>query len=351
MNALPKLRPESLGAAVASSGVLFGLRTVAATLATLWLAMALQLETPRWAAWTVMSLALPTRGQVGIKGLWRVGGSVLGVVAAVVGIALFAQEPMALGIFLALWCGLNSYAGGRLPGLASYGTALSSLTAGLVITLSAQAPLLVFQTGLARGVDVILGVGCVYVVSALAEALQSAPPGPALAPSPQPNLEQVSATAIRTTLVVSVAWAIWIATAWPSGGIFAVFAAVTAVIFATLPDADRRAMAFLSGVVVGQIAGLLVRYLLLTAPSAFGLLAAILAPFLFIGAVGMTDPRTTGAALGYNLSFLIAVEPLNPMQYDLVGSLNETMAVFAGIAFGTSSYHVVLPSQVWRVRR
>lgn len=130
------------------AGILFGLRTVAATLIALWLAMALQLDTPRWAAWTVMSLALPTRGQVGIKGLWRVGGSILGVVAAVLGTALFAQDSVLVGAFLAGWCGLNAYVGGRLPGLASYGTALSSLTAALVLILAATDPLSVFGTGL-----------------------------------------------------------------------------------------------------------------------------------------------------------------------------------------------------------
>jgi hypothetical protein len=66
--------------------------------------MWLQLDTPPW---TAMALALPTRGQFGIKGLWRAAGTILGAIAAVVAIALFAQRPIALGIVVAAWCDLN----------------------------------------------------------------------------------------------------------------------------------------------------------------------------------------------------------------------------------------------------
>ncbi|MHC2086099.1 FUSC family protein [Methylobacterium sp. CM6244] len=333
------------------TGCVFGIRTALTALAVLWLAMWLQLDNPRWAAWTVMSLALPTRGQVGLKGLWRIGGTMLGLVAGVAAVALLAQQPVAMGLFLALWCGLNSYIGGRLPGLASYGAALSSLTAALVVALSASAPLDIFETALMRGVAIMIGVGGVYAASALAESLEGPRPGPAFPPGPAPGEPEVLANAVRAVLVVGAGWAIWIATAWPSGGIFVTFAGVTAVIFSTMPDADRRARAYLGGVIIGQAVGLLVRYELLTAPSSFGLLAAILFPFLLIGAVGMTDPRSTGPALGYNLSFLIAVEPLNPMQYDLAASLNESFAIFAGLAFGAAAYDVILPERVWRLSR
>ncbi|MFE1599022.1 FUSC family protein [Methylobacterium sp. ID0610] len=342
---------SSLPARIGTTGVPFGLRTVLAALIALWLAMWLELDTPRWAAWTVMSLALPTRGQVGLKGLWRVAGTVLGLVAAIVAVALFAQSPILMGIFIAGWCGLNSYVGGRLPGLASYGAGLSSLTAALVVVLSATVPLSVFEIALARGVEIILGVACAYAASALAEAMQGPRPGPAFPPGPVPGHPVIVANAIRAFLVVGAGWALWVATAWPSGGIFVTFAGVTAVIFSTMPDADRRARAYLGGVVIGQVIGLIVRYSLLTAPSAFGLLAVVLFPFLFIGAVGMTDPRTTGPALGYNLAFLTAVDPLNPMQYDLAASLNEAAAILGGIAFGTAAYDLVLPDRVWRLAR
>lgn len=337
--------------ALPGTGVLFGIRTALTALAALWLAMWLQLETPRWAAWTVMSLALPTRGQVGVKGLWRMAGTVVGLVAALVAVALFAQHPIMMGVWLALWCGLNSYVGGRTPGLASYGTSLASLTAALIVLLSEQAPLQTFATALARGAGIMLGIGCVYIASAAAELVEGPRPGPAFPAGPSPSRDEVLAAAVRAVIVVLAAWALWVATAWPSGAFFVVIAAVTSTIFATMPDADIRARGYLYGVAVGQIAGLLVRYGALTAPGSFGLLAAIVFPFLFIGAVGMTDPRSIAPALGFNLSFLIAAEPLNPMTYDVAGSLNEAVAIFCGIAFGRAAYRTVLPGHVWRLAR
>ncbi len=330
------------------SAALFGLRTTAATLAALYLAMWLQLDTPRWAAWTVMSLALPTRALVAAKGLWRAGGTILGLVAGLAAMAVFSQSAIAMGLFLSVWFALNAYAASRLPGLAAYGAALCGLTTGLVVILSEAAPLTAFNIALARGSEILLGVACVYVASALAEALQ----GPGAAP-PQavgsPNATQAMGNAIRAFVATGLAWAIWMATAWPSGGIFVVFAGVIAIFFATMPDPDRRSRSYLWGVALGQGLGLFVKYALLDAPSSFGLIAAMLAPFIFIGAVGMTDPRSAGAAVGYNLSFLLAVQAANPMQYDFGASLNEIVAIFAGLGLGVAAYRIVLPESIWRI--
>jgi uncharacterized membrane protein YccC len=334
-----------------ATGILFGLRTTAATLVALWLAMGLQLDTPRWAAWTVMSLALPTRGAVAAKGLWRAGGTLLGLAGGLIAVAIFAQSAIAMGLFLATWFALNAYVGGSLAGLAAYGAALSGLTTGLVVILSASAPLSIFNIALARAADIFLGLACVYVASTIAESMQGPPPTTALESVPSPNPAQVTGNAVRAFVAVGLSWAIWMATAWPSGGIFVVFAGVVVIFFATMPDPDRRVSAYLWGVALGQGLGLFVKYLLLDAQSSFGLLAAILTPFLFIGAVGMTDQRTAGPAIGYNLSFLLAVEPANPMQYDLAGSLNEAAAIFAGIAFGLAAYRIVLPENLWRIAR
>ncbi|CAO4147940.1 FUSC family protein [Methylorubrum aminovorans] len=330
------------------TSVPFGLRTAFTALAVLWLAMWLQLETPRWAAWTVLALALPTRGQVGRKGISRVAGTLVGLVAGLVGMALFSQSPVALGMYISSWFTVSTYFSGRLPGFASYGAALAGLTAGFVVILSAPDPLSTFDTALERGAEVVLGVGCVYVVSAIAEILQGRPDPQAAQGAPMPQLATVRANTLRTFLVVGSAWAIWMATAWPSGGAFVLFAGVVSIIFVTIPDGDRRVRGYLWGTGLGQAAGIAVKYGLLASSASFELLALTLFPLFFIGAVGMTEPRTTPPALGYNLSFLIAAAPTNPMQYDLAASLNESIAVFGGIAFATVAFHIILPERIWR---
>ncbi|MFE1603292.1 FUSC family protein [Methylobacterium sp. ID0610] len=332
----------------AVSVVLFGVRVAAAALVALWLAMWLQLDNPRWAAWTVMSLALPSRGQVALKGLSRAGGTMLGLVVGLVGIAAFAQSPVAMGLFLTLWLSLTAIIGGRLLGLGSYGAALAGLTAVLVVVLSATTPLSAFAVALERTSSIILGVVCVTVASTLAEILH----GPGTSPPPLmvlPSPATVVANAVRTFVMVGVAWIIWIATAWPSGGIFVILAASLALMFTTMPNADQQAWNCLWGAALGQVCGLFLKYAALTTTPSFGLLALALFPFLFMGGIGMTDRRTIAPTLGYNISFLLAVQPTNPMQYDLSSSLNEAMAVFAGVAFTIAAFRIILPQRAWRL--
>ena len=328
------------------SDALFGLRTTIAALAALWIAMLLQFETPRWAAWTVMSLALPSRGLVASKGLWRAGGTVLGLVAGIVGVALFAQNDIAMGLFLSTWFALAAYVGGRIGGMASYGAALAVLTTGLLAVMSEADPLSSFYVAMARGADIFLGVACAYVVSALSEFFQG--PAPTPAPPAAPSPAAVVGNAVRVFVTVGLAWAAWMATAWSEGGIFVVFAGVIVLVFMAAPDADRRSLDYVKGVAIGQGLGLVVKYALLASSNSFGFLAAILAPCLFIGAVGMKDPRCAATAVGFNLAFLLAVDPANPAQYDLAASLNEALGIFAGVAVGLAAYRLVLPSLVWR---
>ncbi|WP_395664532.1 FUSC family protein [Methylocella sp.] len=330
-----------------ASGALFGLRATAATLAALWLAMQLQFETPRWAAWTVMSLSLPTHGLVATKGAWRAGGTVLGLVAGMAGVALLAQSPVAMGLFLAAWCAFCAWCGGRFSGNAAYGAALAALTASLLVILSAPDPLSAFSVATARGADIFLGVACAYVASALSEFLSAQQPAN-VAAGPRPGPAEVAAGGVRAFVAVALSWALWLATAWTDGGVFVVFVAVIVVVFGAAPDADRRTPAYLRGVAIGQGLGLFVKFVLLAAPTSFPMLAATLAPFIFVGAAGMKDPRSADTAIGFNLSFLLAADPANPMQFDPVASINETFAIFAGVAGGIAAYRFILPRLVWR---
>jgi len=101
--------------------------------------------------------------------------------------ALFSQSPIAMGLYLSSWFALSTYVSGRLPGFASYGAALAGLTAGFVVLLSAPAPLTAFETALERGAEIVIGVGCVYVASAVAEIVQGKPGQQVMQNAPLPE--------------------------------------------------------------------------------------------------------------------------------------------------------------------
>jgi uncharacterized membrane protein YccC len=333
---LSKLRPLS-----------FGLRTAVASLAALWLAMWLQLDNPRWAAWTVMAIALPTRGALKRKGAWRLAGTLLGLVAGLAGMAWFSQSSLGAALFLAGWTALAATVGGFVPGLGAYGTALAGLTASLIMLESASDPLSTFDLALERGSNIVLGIVCGYGVSTAAALVQDPFPDPS-PPPPAPPAPTIAANALRLVVLVGAAWLVWFFTAWPSGPIFIILAASLGLIFTTLPNVDRGALACLWGVALGQAAGLALKFGPLTSTPSFGLLAATLFPFLFLGAVGASDRRSAVPALGFNVSFLLAAAPQNPMQYDFGASLNEALAVVAGVALVIASYRYLWPDRLWR---
>lgn len=331
--------------------LLFGLRTALAALLALWLAMWLQLGNPRWAAWTVMALALPSRGQITQKGAWRMAGTFLGLIAGLTGVALFAQSPVSMGIFLALWMSLVALLAGRLPAMAAYGVALVGLTTCLIAVESAAAPLSAFSLALERTSAICIGIVCAYGASVLGEILQGSSNHAAPSVLPMPGPDTVVANAQRVLITVMIAWVIWTATAWSSGAIFIILVAALALNFTTVPDVNQRAWSCLWGVVLGQAAGLLLKYTVLTVTPSFGFLAAVLLPFLFLGGVGMTDRRSLIPTLGFNVSFLLALQPQNPMQYDLSSSLNEAAGVCLGVLLVIAGYRFIRPDKVWEIAK
>ena len=68
----------------------------------LYLAYAFQLDDPYWACLTVWTVANPTPGLVLSKSLYRVIGTLIGVVFGIILIALFAQTPELFVLGLAL---------------------------------------------------------------------------------------------------------------------------------------------------------------------------------------------------------------------------------------------------------
>ncbi len=83
--------PFSFFPAITTEMVAFAVRNWAASMLALYIAFALQLESPVWAWLTVWIAAQPSPGQVLSKGLYRIVGTIAGAAIAVVLISLFAQ--------------------------------------------------------------------------------------------------------------------------------------------------------------------------------------------------------------------------------------------------------------------
>lgn len=142
-------------------------KALAAAFLALWVAMRLDLPQPRTAMTTVFIVMQPQSGAILAKSFYRIGGTLVGLVATLVLIAVFApQRELFLGA-LALWTGICTAGAARNRNFRSYGFLLAGYTAALIGIPAAQHPDGAFLSALTRAAEVTLGVLCAGFVGAL----------------------------------------------------------------------------------------------------------------------------------------------------------------------------------------
>jgi uncharacterized membrane protein YccC len=167
-------RPLSF-AGVPASAWAFGVRIWGAVVVALAASFWLELEAPASAAITVGILAVPTRGGALDKARFRLAATIIGVTAAIVITALFSQTRDLMLAAFALWVGLCVCAAGLLDGNRAYAAVLSGYTVALIGIQQLDAPEHVFESGMARGAAIAVGVAAITVVNDLLAAPESFP--------------------------------------------------------------------------------------------------------------------------------------------------------------------------------
>ena len=148
----------------------FAVRIWTAVVLALGAAFWLQLEAPSTAALTVAILALPTRGQILEKATFRLLATIIGVAASIVIAGLFSQTRDLLLAAIAVWMGLCVYAAGLLDGSRAYAAVLSGYTVAFVAVQQMDTPQHVFESSVARGSGIAIGVVALAIVSTLLAA-------------------------------------------------------------------------------------------------------------------------------------------------------------------------------------
>jgi uncharacterized membrane protein YccC len=145
----------------------FALRTWLASMLALYLAFALQLESPYWAWLTVWIVAQPSPGMVLSKSLYRVIGTIAGSILGIMLISWFAQTPELFVLALALLVGGCTVVSNLLTNFRAYATVLAAYTAGIVASGAINAPDQVFFIGMARASAILLGIACSVLVTSI----------------------------------------------------------------------------------------------------------------------------------------------------------------------------------------
>lgn len=143
------------------------LKTVTAGLLAMGIAMLIDLPQPRIAMTTVFVLMQPLSGMVFAKSVYRIIGTVVGMIAAVVLGAVFVQQPELYILGITAWVAACTAAAMRNRHFRWYGFVLAGYTAALIGIPVVMQPNGLFLAALGRGAEVAVGILCSGMVSAV----------------------------------------------------------------------------------------------------------------------------------------------------------------------------------------
>ena len=143
------------------------LKTVTAGLLALGVAMLLDLPQPRIAMTTVFVLMQPFSGMVLAKSFYRILGTAVGTLAALVLGALFVQQPEMYMLGMIGWVSACIAAAVRYRHFRWYGFVLAGYTAALIGIPNVTMPHDLFLAALTRAAEVAVGIVSSSAVSAL----------------------------------------------------------------------------------------------------------------------------------------------------------------------------------------
>jgi uncharacterized membrane protein YccC len=137
---------------------LFAIKCLAAMLLAFYVAASIGLSRPYWAVTTCFLLAQPFSGAVLTKAVYRLVGTVVGAVAAVLLVLTFVDVPWVLSLAMAAWLGLCVYLSvlDRTP--RAYVFVLAGFTTSIIGFQSVDTPAEVFSFAVERVQEISIGV-------------------------------------------------------------------------------------------------------------------------------------------------------------------------------------------------
>ncbi|WP_313644263.1 FUSC family protein, partial [Pseudomonas sp.] len=145
----------------------YGVRTFAASMIALYIALLLQLPRPYWAMATVYIVSSPFLGPTSSKALYRALGTLLGAGGAIFLVPPLVQSPLLLSIAIALWTGTLLFLSLNLRTANNYVLMLAGYTLPMIALAVVDNPTAVFDVASSRAQEICLGIVCAAVVGAI----------------------------------------------------------------------------------------------------------------------------------------------------------------------------------------
>ncbi|WP_372392534.1 FUSC family protein [Xanthomonas sp. NCPPB 3582] len=146
---------------------LFSLKTFAAAIAALLVALAGNLSRPYWAVATVYIVSQPLLGPTRAKGVYRVLGTLLAGAATLLMLPNLVQTPLLLSAAMALWLSACLFLALRDRGPRGYAFLLAGYTVAFIGFPAVTAPEGIFDTVVARSEEIVLGTAMAVVFASV----------------------------------------------------------------------------------------------------------------------------------------------------------------------------------------
>lgn len=155
--------------------VVFSLKTFAASMLALWIALMANLPNPYWSIAAVYIVAHPLSGATTSKGFYRLIGTIIGGAVTVLFVPHLVNSPEILTLAIGLWMGL-CLAISLLDGTPrSYLFMLAGYTVAIASFAVVSVPETTFDYALGRVEEIAIGIICAAVVNRLVFPRHSGP--------------------------------------------------------------------------------------------------------------------------------------------------------------------------------
>ena len=142
-------------------------KSLLAAVIALYIGLAADLSRPYWAMSTAFIVMQPVLGGTNSRGIYRIAGTLIASVAAVVFVPGLSQSPILLSLAMSLWLAGCMTIALLHRGPSSYVFMLAGYTAAFIGFPMALQPDAIFEIALARSEEIVLGSLCAVVVGAL----------------------------------------------------------------------------------------------------------------------------------------------------------------------------------------
>ncbi|MDE3737986.1 FUSC family protein [Pseudomonas resinovorans] len=169
---------------------------------------------------------------------------------------------------------------------------------------------------------------------------------------PRANAVAAAVAGLRSSLLILSLSVFWMATAWPSGGTFAMTIGMVSALASSSSNPRRLSLQLTLGATAGACLGIVLTFCVLPEIDGFALLCCALAPVVALGAFLLARPQLAGAGLGLLVWFSMTSMPANQTLFDPHRVLNEYLASVLSMALATAAAAVLLPpNRPWLWRR